>query len=264
MKTLALFGVTGRMGQKVLQALTQSSSLALSGATASAGSSSLGTEVAGAASRAVVLTSDPVVALRGAAVALDFSQTSAVRANLAACVAANVPAVIAVTGLDAATCADIEAAGKRIAVLPASNTSLGVAVMNRIAKLAAASLSGFEIEISEAHHRHKRDAPSGTALTLGESLAQARGHRLEDVAVYARHGSSGPRREDQIGFSVVRAGDIIGVHTVLYAGTDETLEITHRATDRLCFARGALAAAQWLAERPAGLYSMQDVLGIHD
>lgn len=264
MKTLALFGVTGRMGQKVLQALTHSSSLALSGATASAGSSGLGTVVAGAASRAVVLTSDPVVALRGAAVALDFSQASAVRANLAACVAANVPAVIAVTGLDAATRAEIEAAGKRIAVLPASNTSLGVAVMNRIAKLAAASLPGFEIEISEAHHRHKRDAPSGTALTLGESLAQARGRRLEDVAVYARHGSNEPRREDQIGFSVVRAGDIVGVHTVLYAGTDETLEITHRATDRLCFARGALAAARWLVGRPAGLYSMQDVLDIHD
>jgi 4-hydroxy-tetrahydrodipicolinate reductase len=99
---------------------------------------------------------------------------------------------------------------------------------------------------------------------LGESLAQARGSRLEDVAVFARHGSSEPRREDQIGFSVVRAGDIVGVHTVLYAGTDETLEITHRATDRLCFARGALAAAQWLAGRPAGLYSMQDVLDIHD
>jgi 4-hydroxy-tetrahydrodipicolinate reductase len=269
LNTLALFGVTGRMGQKVLQALAQSSSLALSGATASAGSPSLGRRLTtvGAAEGAaspVAITSDPVVALKGAAVALDFSQASVVRANLAACVAANVPVVIAVTGLDAATRADIEAAGKRIAVLPASNTSVGVAVMNRIAKIAAASLPGFEIEISEAHHRHKRDAPSGTALTLGDSVAQARGRQLADVAVYARHASAEPRREDQIGFSVVRAGDIVGVHTVLYAGTDETLEITHRATDRLCFARGALAAAQWLAGRPAGLYSMQDVLDIRD
>jgi 4-hydroxy-tetrahydrodipicolinate reductase len=271
LKNLALFGATGRMGEAVLRALAHSTFLALSGASASAGSSRLGKRVsppgstdAGDDSRGVTIVSDPVLMLHGAAVALDFSQASAVRANLAACVAANVPVVIAVTGLDAATRSDIAAAGKRIAVLPASNTSLGVAVMNRIAKIAAASLPGFEIEISEAHHRHKRDAPSGTALTLGESLAQARGRRLEDVAVFARSGSSEPRREDQIGFSVVRAGDIVGVHTVLYAGTDETLEITHRATDRSCFARGALAAAQWLAGRPAGLYSMQDVLDIHD
>ncbi|MEO8006842.1 MAG: 4-hydroxy-tetrahydrodipicolinate reductase, partial [Betaproteobacteria bacterium] len=245
MNTLALFGVTGRMGQKVLLALSQCSSLALSGATASTRSPSLGqrlTTVGAAEGGAslVAITSDPVVALKGAAVALDFSQASVVRANLAACVDANVPVVIAVTGLDAATRADIEAAGKRIAVLPASNMSVGVAVMNRIAKIAAASLPGFDIEISEAHHRHKRDAPSGTALTLGDSVAQARGRQLADVAVYAHHGSAESRREDQICFSVVRGGDIVGVHTVLYAGIDETLEITHRATDRLCFARGAL------------------------
>lgn len=263
MNNLALFGVTGRMGQQVLQALSKSTGFALSGATASPGSTAQGQPPNGA-KHSSVISADPAIALRGAAIALDFSHTSAVRANLAACVAANVPVVIAVTGLDSATRADIQSAGKKIAVLPASNTSLGVAVMNRLAKIAAASLPGFDIEISEAHHRHKRDAPSGTALTLGESVAQARGRRLEDVAVYSRHGTAGPRGEQQIGFSVVRAGDIVGVHTVLYAGTDETLEITHRVTDRLCFARGALTAAQWLTGRPAGVYSMQDVLDIRD
>ena len=272
MKALALFGVSGRMGQQVLQALEQSVFFELGGATASAGSASLGRHLTSkgragalqATPRAISITADPGIALRGASVAVDFSQATAVSANLAACVAANVPAVIAVTGLDRATRTHIEAAAKHIAVLPASNTSLGVAVMHRIANIAARSLPGFEIEISEAHHRHKRDAPSGTAMGLGESLAAVRGHRLEEVAVYARHGAHEPRREDDIGFSVVRAGDIVGVHTVLFAGTDETLEITHRATDRLCFARGALVAAQWLIGRPAGLYSMQDALDIHD
>ncbi len=266
MKNLAVFGITGRMGQAILQALDSSQELILSGASASVGSARLGHDarLGSGGGSGVTIVSDPATALRGAAVALDFSQAAAVSANLAACVAANVPVVIAVTGLEPAVCAAIDAAGRRIAVLPAANTSLGVAVMNRIASLAAASLPGYEIEITEAHHRHKRDAPSGTALMLGESVAQARGRQLKDLAVYARHGTGGPRANDQIGFSVLRAGDIVGVHTVLYAGADETLEITHRATDRMCFARGALAAASWLAGRPAGLYSMQDVLGIHD
>ncbi len=259
MKRLALFGATGRMGQAVVRTLEGSTAMALSGATASAGSTQLGQPVAAAA--AVRYGADPGAALTGASVALDFSRAEAVPANLAACVAAGVPLVIAVTGLDSPAHAAIDAAARQIPVLHAANTSLGVAVMSRLAALAAASLAGFEIEISEAHHRMKRDAPSGTALKLGEAVAAARGRTLGEVAVYARHGTSEPRRPDQVGFSVVRAGDIVGTHTVLYAGADETLEITHRANDRSCFARGALAAANWLAGRPAGLYRMEDVLG---
>jgi 4-hydroxy-tetrahydrodipicolinate reductase len=169
--------------------------------------------------------------------------------------------VVAVTGLDPLARAAIDTAARDIAVLAAANTSLGVAVMKRIAGLAAAALPAFEIEITEAHHRMKRDAPSGTALKLGDAIAAARGRTLGDIAVYERHGNSAPRRPEQVGFSVIRAGDIVGTHTVLYAGADETLEITHRATDRSCFARGALAAANWLAGRPPGLYRMEDVLG---
>ena len=193
--------------------------------------------------------------------ALDFSQAEAVETHLAACVAARVPLVVAVTGLSVATQERLQAAARQVAVLSDANTSLAVAVMSRLAALAAGCLPQFEVEITEAHHRMKRDAPSGTALKLGEAVAQARGRTLAEVAVYARHGQSESRPPDAVGFSVIRAGDIVGTHTVLLAGEDETLEITHRATDRACFARGALAAAAWLAGRAPGLYRMEDVLG---
>ena len=257
---LALLGATGRMGRAVLHSLPEGPGLLLGGALARPGHPELG-RPADQLHPGVLLVDDAAAALRDAQVALDFSRAEAVGGHLAACVAARVPLVIAVTGLDAVTQRQVDEAARSIAVLPAANTSLGVAVMSRIAGLAAACLPGFDIEIAEAHHRLKRDAPSGTALQLGEAIARARGRELADIAVYSRHGNTPPRQADQLGFSVQRAGDIVGNHTVLYAGRDETLEITHRAADRSCFARGALAAAAWLAERPPGLYCMQDVLG---
>ena len=258
---IALFGVSGRMGRSVLKALSGHLDLALSGATASPESPRLGEVVSGESGATVKVVSDPAIALRGAQPAIDFSHAGAVDGNLAACMAARMPVVIAVTGLEAATREAIERASKHIPIVLAANTSLGVTVMLKIAALAAAALPpNYDIEISESHHRMKRDAPSGTALSLGEAAARARGRSLKDAAVFSRHGNMPPRARGTIGFSVVRAGDIVGVHTVLYAGDDETLEITHRVSDRICFARGALAAAQWLIGRPAGLYAMDDVL----
>jgi 4-hydroxy-tetrahydrodipicolinate reductase len=258
---IALFGVTGRMGRSVLKALSGCGDLVLSGATASAGSSHLGEVVSAETGATVTVGGDPRIALLGAQTAIDFSHSNAVTGNLAACVASRTPVVIAVTGLDPAAREAISEASKLIPIVLAANTSLGVTVMLKIAALAAAALPpDSDTEISEAHHRMKRDAPSGTAISLGEAVAAARGTSLQDAAVFSRHGNIQPRLQGTIGFSVVRAGDIVGVHTLLYAGEDETLEITHRVSDRICFARGALAAAHWLVGRPAGLYAMDDVL----
>jgi len=262
MKRLALFGVSGRMGQAVLRALADSPEVTLSGALASRGHESIGRVVSQAAGGSVHIVDEPLAALEAAQVVLDFSRAEAVDAHLAACVKTGVPIVVAVTGLSVDTQRAVREAAQRIPVLPAANTSLGIAVMNRLAAMAAGCLPRFEVEIAEAHHRMKRDAPSGTALQLGESVAQSRGQRLAEVAIPARQGQSGPRPPDGVGFSVIRAGDIVGTHTVLLAGRDETLEITHRATDRACFARGAIAAAAWLVGREPGFYRMEDVLGI--
>ena len=249
---LALFGVTGRMGRSVLKALANSREFTLSGATASAAS---------AAAAGATVSADPALALHGARVAIDFSHANAVAGNLAACVSRGVPVVVAVTGLDDAARDELVRAAIKIPIVQAANTSLGLTVMRKMAALAAGALpAAYDIEISEAHHRMKRDAPSGTALALGESVAAARGTTLARSAEFSRHGDAALRTAGSIGFSVVRAGDIIGVHTVLFAGDDESLEITHRVSDRMCFARGALAAAHWLIGRPAGLYAMDDVL----
>lgn len=264
---MAIFGVSGRMGQSLIRALieppqTGVEALQLGGATASARSNSLGADAAQAGvATGVMVTSDPVIAVRGTAVAVDFSVPQSVAANAAACVAANVPLLVGTTGLDAATCVALKQAASRIAVLIAPNTSLGVNVLMQLAALAATHLSAdYDIEIAEAHHRMKRDAPSGTALALGEVVAQSRGVQLVDAGVYARHGATEARRPGSIGFSVVRAGDIVGEHTVIFAGAGERIEITHRATDRMTFARGALRAADWLRSQPPGEYSMQNFL----
>ena len=171
--------------------------------------------------------------------------------------------LVGATGFDLETRAVLEAAAARVAVLIAPNTSIGVAVLNRLVALAAAALQeGYDVEVSEAHHRMKRDAPSGTALAFGETVARAHGKALSDLAVYERHGAAEPRAPGSIGFAVVRAGDIVGEHTVTFAAAGERVELTHRATDRLIFARGALRAAEWLIGRPPGLYGMADVLGL--
>lgn len=263
MHQLVIFGATGRMGQALIHALDQSTTFRLSGALASPGSASLGKSPPGTTAGDVVVTHDAALALAAATVAVDFSLPQAVGLHANACAAAGVPLVVGATGLDAATVALLETAARGIAVLVAPNTSVGVNVMTKLAALAARALgTGYDVEILESHHRMKRDAPSGTALSLGEAVARARGTTLSASAVYERHGVAGRRSPGSIGFSVVRAGDIVGEHTVLFAADGERIEITHRATDRLNFARGALRAAEWLIGRPAGLYHMDDVLGL--
>ncbi|MEP6886340.1 MAG: 4-hydroxy-tetrahydrodipicolinate reductase [Gammaproteobacteria bacterium] len=267
MPGLAIFGITGRMGQSLLGALRESSdpsALRLSGAVASAASARLGQDAAAeGAPTGVLVTADSSIGIRGAVVAVDFSVAEGVAAHANACVAAGIPLLVGATGIDIVQRGVLAAAARQIPVLIAPNTSLGVSVVAKLVSLAAAGLGpSYDVEIFEAHHRAKRDAPSGTALALGEAVAQSRGHVLSEVAAYGRSGPHEPRTAGSIGFSSMRAGDIVGEHTVIFAADGERVEITHRATDRITFARGALRAAEWLVGRPAGLYSMQDVLGI--
>jgi 4-hydroxy-tetrahydrodipicolinate reductase len=236
--------------------------VALVGAVASPQSPRLGQDAAAdGPPMGVRVSADPAAALSKAAVAIDFSLPQCVAANARACSEVKVPLLLGTTGFDAAARAALESAAKTIPILIAPNTSVGVNVVRQLVRLATEALGpGYDVEISEAHHRMKRDAPSGTALALGEAVAQARGVELQDVAVFDRHAAHEPRRDGAIGFSVVRAGDIVGDHTVTFAIAGERVEITHRASDRMTFARGALRAAQWLIGRPPGLYSMNDVL----
>jgi len=254
------------MGQSVLRALADPgvSGLRVSGALASKSSVRLGHDAAiEGAPTGVTVTADPAAALQGAAVAIDFSLPQCTAVHARACLDRGVPLLVGTTGFDRDTRAALESASAHIPVLIAANTSVGVAVLSRLVELATVALGdAYDIEISEAHHRMKRDAPSGTALALGEIAAGARGRRLAELAVYDRHGAQGPRVAGSIGFSVVRAGDIVGEHTVTFAAQGERFELTHRATDRIVFARGALRAAEWLIGRPPGLYGMRDVLGL--
>jgi 4-hydroxy-tetrahydrodipicolinate reductase len=264
MPAIAIFGITGRMGQALLQALRETPACTLSGAVASAGSSRLAQDAAASGEpTGVLITADIERGIRGAAVALDFSLSAHVAAHAEACARAGVPILVGATGFDAATQAVLERAAVRIPVLIAPNTSVGVGVVAQLVSMAARALGpGYDVEILEAHHRLKRDAPSGTALALGQAVAQARALVLKDVAVYERAGAQAARTPGSIGFSSLRAGDIVGEHTVIFAGAGERVEITHRATDRITFARGALKAAAWLAGQPAGLYGMQNVVGL--
>lgn len=267
---VAVLGVTGRMGQALVQLLcggagsAAACGLHLSGAGCAPGSARLGLDAAIDGARSGILaTADIAQTLRGAAVAVDFSRPQLVAAHATACAAAGVPLLLGTTGFDAAADAALDRASQTIPVLVAPNTSFGVAVMMQLVRQAAVMLgANFEVEILEAHHSAKRDAPSGTALALGQVVAGARGATLAQVAVYDRRGAHAPRQPEHIGFSVLRAADIVGEHTVMFAGAGERLEITHRATDRATFARGALRAAAWLAGRPPGRYAMQNVLGL--
>jgi 4-hydroxy-tetrahydrodipicolinate reductase len=266
MLKVAMLGASGRMGRTIVPLLAASGDLQLSGALAAAQDSALGQDagaVAGLAPLGVAITSDPGQALEGADVAVDFTLPAASLANARACAARKVPLVIGTTGHDAAGRAEIGRIGAGIALVMAPNMSLGVSLLFRLAELGARALDeDYDIEIFEAHHRHKVDAPSGTALGLGNAVAKGRGTTLEASAEYVRHGATGPRRRGAIGFSVVRGGDIVGDHRVIFAGPGEQIELAHHAQDRSGFARGALTAARWVVGRPPGLYSMMDVLGL--
>lgn len=265
MTRIAVIGVTGRMGRAIVRAAGESPDVKVVAGVASASSSELGKDVgelAGVAARAVKVTSDLSAVLAQCDVAIDFSNAGATAANVAACRAARKPIVIGTTGFSADVEAAIDEAAADIPVLVAPNTSVGVTLLVELVRAAAKALpaAGFDIEIHEAHHRHKRDAPSGTALALGRAAASGRGVDLAKVGVGARAGDS-PRKEGEIGFAVTRGGDIVGEHTVSFAGAGEVLSLGHRATDRSIFAQGAVRAALWLAARPAGRYAMRDVVG---
>ncbi len=265
MTRIAIIGVTGRMGRAIVRAAGESSDVKVVAGVASASSRELGKDVgelAGVAARGVKVTSDLAAVLAQCDVAIDFSNAGTTEANLAACRAARKPIVIGTTGFSADVEEQIDEAARDIAVLVAPNTSVGVTLLIELVRAAAKALpaAGFDIEIHEAHHRHKRDAPSGTALALGRAAASGRGVDLAKVGVGARTGDS-PRVEGEIGFAVTRGGDIVGEHTVLFAGAGEVLSLGHRATDRSIFAQGAVQAGAWLAARPAGRYAMRDVVG---
>jgi len=270
MHGVAVFGVTGRMGQSLARLLSVAAGaeapfgLRLSGAIAAPGSARCGFEALLEGTPTGIRVTDEVsIGLRDAAVALDFSRPEFVVAHAAACSKAAVPLLVGTTGFDPTARAALETAAATIPVLIAPNTSLGVAVLAQLVRRATTALGAdFDVEILEAHHRLKRDAPSGTALSLGNVVAEARAQTLADRAVFDRHGTFAPREAGSIGFAALRAGDIVGEHTVVFATAGERIELTHRATDRSTFARGALRAAAWLAGRPAGLYGMEDVLGL--
>ena len=264
---VAVLGVSGRMGRSLLRAIHDGTDYELAGALASVGSPALGVDagelVGLGRPLGVVVTAERAAALASADVALDFTVAAAVGANLAACVARGCALLIGTTGLDGGLKAAIDAAAARIAVVEAPNTSLGVNLLAQLVAQAAASLPPeYDIEIVEAHHRYKVDAPSGTALRLAAAAAAGRGTNLAAMTSGVRATGSESRREGSIGFAVVRAGDIVGEHTVLLAGAGERLELTHRAHDRMTFAYGALRAAGWLRGRAAGRYTMADVLGL--
>jgi len=266
MLNITMCGASGRMGRNIIPLIEADPDLRLAGALAAPGDAALGADagvVAGGQPLKVRITDDTDAALAGADVAIDFTLPAASAAVARACRGRGCGLVVGTTGHSAEQLADIRTAANDIPVVMAPNMSLGVNLLFRLAEIAARALGPeYDAEIFETHHRHKVDAPSGTALGLGRAVAQGRGVNLDEVAVWARHGATGPRQAGAIGFSVARGGEVVGDHRLFFAGPGEQLEIAHHAQDRSGFARGAVAAARWVAGRPPGLYSMFDVLGL--
>ncbi|HTV52965.1 MAG TPA: 4-hydroxy-tetrahydrodipicolinate reductase [Steroidobacteraceae bacterium] len=264
MLRVLVIGAAGRMGQALVRAAAGRTDLRIAGAVGTTGSVLLGRDVgelAGIGAIGVRLRDDLASVLAECDVALDFSHAAATAGSLAACCAAGRPLLIGTTGLSPQVRHELERAARHIALLIAPNTSLAVTLLVDLARQAAQTLpEQFDVEILEAHHRNKKDAPSGTALALGHAIAEARGRPLEEVGSSALGSREGPRKAGEIGFAVLRGGDAVGEHTVIFAGLGEQLQLTHRATDRSVFARGALDAAAWLAPRPPGRYHMRDIL----
>ncbi len=262
---IAVAGASGRMGQMLVDAVRTSGDCQLTGALDVATSPGLGADAAAFLGQAsgVLITADPAAGLASAQVLIDFTRPEGTMTHLAKCRELGVKLVIGTTGFSDAQKAAIAAAAQDIAIVLAPNMSVGVNVTLKLLEMAAKALStGYDIEIIEAHHRHKVDAPSGTALKMGEVIAGALGRDLKDCAVYAREGVTGERDPSSIGFATIRGGDIVGDHTVLFAGTGERIEITHKSSSRATYAQGSLRAARFLAGKPAGLYDMFDVLNL--
>jgi 4-hydroxy-tetrahydrodipicolinate reductase len=265
MMRIAVAGASGRMGRMLIEAILAADDAELAGALDIPGSPAIGRDAGEFLGRetGVRVTASIDEGLADAGFLIDFTRPEGTLAHLAACAARGVRAVIGTTGFDDAGKAAIDSAAQRTAVVFAPNMSVGVNVTLKLLETAAKILShGYDIEIIEAHHRHKVDAPSGTALRMGEVIADALGRDLRKVAVYGREGVTGERDPSTIGFATIRGGDIVGDHTVLFAGIGERIEITHKSASRVTYAHGALRACRFLANRPTGLFDMQDVLGL--
>ena len=262
---VAVAGASGRMGRMLIEAVRASDDCVLAGALDVPSSPAIGSDATaflGVAS-GVPITADLRQGLQNAEVLIDFTRPEGTLAHLAICRELGVQAVIGTTGFTDAQKAEIAAHAQRTAIVMAPNMSVGVNVTLKLLEMAAKALStGYDIEIIEAHHRHKVDAPSGTALKMGEVIAGALGRDLKDCAVYAREGVTGERDPSSIGFATIRGGDIVGDHTVLFAGTGERIEITHKSSSRATYAQGSLRAVRFLRGKPHGMFDMFDVLGL--
>lgn len=260
---LAIAGASGRMGRMLLECAAQDLDIELVAALDAAGSRSLGVSARLFGSNADVFVTDDAGSLEKGDVLIDFTRPEGTLAYLEHCEKNGAGIVIGTTGFDAAGKARIEAAAKRIPIVFSPNFSVGVNTVFKLLELAAKSFDdSYDIEILEMHHRMKVDAPSGTAIKLGEVIAAAQGTRLEDRAVYAREGHTGERERGTIGFATLRGGDVVGDHTVIFATGGERIEIAHKSSSRISYAKGAIRAAKFLHGRSHGLYDMFDVLGL--
>lgn len=262
---IAIAGASGRMGRMLIEAVLNTDDCSLSGALDMAGSPALGVDAGAFLGKT---TGTPIVCdlrqgLQHSRFLIDFTRPEGTMAHLKVCRELGVKMVIGTTGFTDAQKAELKAASQDIAIMLAPNMSVGVNVTMKLLELAAKTLAtGYDIEIIEAHHRHKVDAPSGTALKMGEVIAAAIGRDLKDCAVYAREGHTGERDPSSIGFATVRGGDIVGDHTVLFAGIGERIEITHKSSSRATYAQGSLRAVRFLAGQNNGMFDMFDVLGL--
>ena len=263
---VAVVGTAGRMGKTLVQAIADTEGLTLGAASERPESSLIGVdagEVAGVGKLGVAITSSLEKVVNDFDVVIDFTSPTATMSHVEICRANRKHIVIGTTGLDDAQKDQLKSAGEEIGIVFAPNMSVGVNLCLKLLEMAAKVLGdSVDIEVIEAHHRHKVDAPSGTALRMGEVVAEALGRDLKECAVYGREGLSGPRERRTIGFETIRAGDIVGEHTVMFAAEGERVEITHKASSRMTFANGAARAAGWITTRGKGLYDMQDVLGL--
>lgn len=262
---IAVAGASGRMGHMLVEAIVNADDATLSGALDIATSPAIGTDAAAFLGKpaGVPIESDFAKGLADAEFLIDFTRPEGTLEHLKYCAAHGIKMIIGTTGFEAAGKAAITEAAKYTAIMFAPNMSVGVNVTMKLLEMAAKNFSeGYDIEIIEAHHRNKVDAPSGTAIKMGEVIAGALGKQLNDVAVWAREGVTGARDPSSIGFATVRGGDIIGDHTVLFAGDGERIEISHKSSSRVSYAHGSLRAARFLADKKTGLFDMQDVLGL--
>ena len=264
MTRIAIAGAAGRMGKNLVIACSETENMTLTQALERDQSPLLGTDcglLAGLDPNEVLIASELDAGLFD--ILVDFTHPTATRHHVDFCTTHGKKMVIGTTGCDAALEQKLHEAGQKIAIVYAPNMSVGVNLCLKLLQSAAAVLGdSVDIEIIEAHHRHKVDAPSGTALKMGQVIAEILGRDLDDCAVYGREGQVGARDRQTIGFETIRAGDIVGEHTVLFAAEGERVEITHKASSRMTFAHGAMRACRWIEQRQSGLYSMQDVLDI--